>query len=317
MKKHKLYPGITRCYGGRWILRQAAPVVAILCLSLFMSCNSESSTETGGGGNLPTDPPPSPPPVESVIIIDHTCCDITAIPTQAIEDARNSIVIAYGHTSHGSQLVTGMAGLPSFMGSGNYDFNGTGADGALQLRDKPFPYDLGYSSWEPDTRSYLDANPEVNVIIWSWCGQVSNASEAYIDNYLNLMSGLETDYPDVRFVYMTGHLNGWTFGTNLFLRNQQIREFCIANDKILYDFADIESWDPDGNFYADKRATDNCDYDSDGDGECDSNWAIAWQNAHPGQWYACVAAHTQPLNGNLKAYAAWHLWARIAGWDGS
>jgi hypothetical protein len=31
---------------------------------------------------------------------------------------------------------------------------------------------------------------------------------------------------------------------------------------------------------------------------------------------AYAAAHTQPLNANLKAYAAWHLWARLAGWTG-
>jgi hypothetical protein len=29
-----------------------------------------------------------------------------------------------------------------------------------------------------------------------------------------------------------------------------------------------------------------------------------------------VAAHSQPLNGNLKAYSAWWLWARLAGWPG-
>ena len=26
--------------------------------------------------------------------------------------------------------------------------------------------------------------------------------------------------------------------------------------------------------------------------------------------------HTQALNGNLKAYAAWWLWARLGGWNG-
>jgi hypothetical protein len=31
-------------------------------------------------------------------------------------------------------------------------------------------------------------------------------------------------------------------------------------------------------------------------------------------WYECGAAHTQPLNANRKAYAAWALFARLAGW---
>ncbi len=60
------------------------------------------------------------------------------------------------------------------------------------------------------------------------------------------MNQLETDYPDVTFVYMTGHLNGTGPEGNVNTRNNQIRNFCIENHKVLYDFADIESYDPDG-----------------------------------------------------------------------
>ncbi|MCK7468682.1 MAG: hypothetical protein MZU91_11585 [Desulfosudis oleivorans] len=131
------------------------------------------------------------------------------------------------------------------------------------------------------------------------------------------MDGLEDDYPGVRFVYMTGHTDGAAPAGNVPARNQQIRDFCLAHDKILYDFADVESYDPDGDYFGDKLVNDACDYDSNGDGTRDSNWAVIWQNAHPGEWYNCESAHSQPLNANLKAYAAWHLWARLAGWDGN
>lgn len=252
----------------------------------------------------------------SPLIVNHQSTILTDIPRDAIQNAIDNLVIAYGHTSHGSQLVTGMDSLAAFVGDNIYSWSLDGSGGTLEIRDKVLPGDLGYTTWEPDTRAYLNIHPEVNVVIWAWCEQVTYATEAYINEYLADMTALETDYPNVSFVYMTDCLSGGTYGTNPFLRNQQIRDYCVANNKILYDFMDIESYDPDGAFYADLRADDNCDYDSDGDRIVDANWAIDWENANPGAWYDCVAAHTQPLNGNLKAFAAWWLWARLAGWSG-
>lgn len=258
----------------------------------------------------------------AALIIDHTSTALSSIPSAWIAAAKSYLHIAYGHTSHGSQLTTGMTGLAGWKGT-LYAYNTGGSDGALDLRDTPFSgaSDLGNpdrTSWAAATRTYLTTHPEVNVVIWSWCGQVSSATAADITTYLTLMSQLEQEYPGVNFVYMTGHLDGTGLTGNLHLRNEQIREYCRANGKILYDFADIETYNPDGVFFGDKIPNDNCDYDSDGNGSLDKNWAIDWENAHVKgvDWYDCTAAHTQPLNANLKAYAAWWLWARIAGWEG-
>ena len=258
---------------------------------------------------------------DTTMIINHTTSDLMLIPESWIVKARTDLHIAYGHTSHGSQLTTGMSGLVAFKGN-LYRFNSNGTDSALELRDSPFSgaYDLGnpnLTAWASATRTYLNAHPEINAVIWSWCGQVSSATSDDIVTYLDLMNGLESDYPSVKFVYMTGHLDGGGLTGNLHMRNEQIRAYCIANKKILYDFADIESYNPDGAYFGDKIPNDNCDYDSDNNGSRDGNWAIEWQNAHPGQWYSCSAAHSQPLNANLKAYAAWWLWARLAGWNGN
>jgi hypothetical protein len=257
------------------------------------------------------------------IIANHTIAKLNLIPAEWIDSAKAKLHIAYGHTSHGSQLITGMQGLENWKGD-QFAFNDGGSNGALDVDDYAFPgaSDLGNpdrTTWEIATRNYLNdpANIDVNVVIWSWCGQVSSATEADINTYLTLMNGLENDYTNVKFVYMTGHLDGTGVSGNLNQRNEQIRNYCLANEKILYDFNDIESYDPDGNYFLDEDADDNCDYDSDGNGSLDKNWAIDWQNAHliNLDWYDCSAAHSQPLNGNLKAYAAWWLWAKLAGWD--
>jgi hypothetical protein len=260
---------------------------------------------------------------QNPIIANHTIAKFSLLPDEWIDSAKVNLHIAYGHTSHGSQLVTGMEGLVNWKGA-QYAFNEGGSNGALDIDDYAFPgaSDLGNpdrTSWATATRNYLNdpANNDVNVVIWSWCGQVSSATEADINTYLNLMNELENDYQNVKFVYMTGHLDGTGINGNLNVRNEQIRNYCVTNGKILYDFSDIESYDPDGNYYLDKDANDNCDYDSDGNGSLDKNWAIDWQNSHTinVDWYDCSAAHSQPLNGNLKAYAAWWLWAKLAGWN--
>ncbi len=270
------------------------------------------------------------------IIINHNCTKISEIPEQSIQTAKQNLHIAYGHTSHGSQLIDGMNGLIAFMNEKGYtnnlySWNNGGTNGALDLHDYAMGGDAGYfPDWENNTRSYLGVpdsitgrgtgdNSDVNVIIWSWCGQVASQTQSsMINDYLAPMTELEADYPGIKFVYMTGHLDGSGSDGNLHLRNEQIRKYCIDNNKILYDFADIESYDPDGQInYMSLMANDNCDYDSDGNGSLDKNWATEWQSSHVADidWYNCYAAHSQALNGNLKAYGAWWLWASLAGWN--
>jgi len=281
-------------------------VIPILIFFAFMAgCTKDDEPGAGTDGGF---------------IINHASVKLSAIPSPYIDAAKENLHIAYSHTSHGSQLTTGMSGLISFKGP-SYSWNNGGKEGALDIHDYAIDGDLGNpdrTTWAARTRTYLAANPDVNVVMWSWCGQVSTATEADINTYLNLMENLERDFPGVRFVYMTGHLDGTGLTGNLHKRNEQIRKYCRDNNKVLYDFADIECYNPDGTYFGDKMPDDGCNYDTNGDGSRDGNWAIAWQNSHTKgtDWFECTAAHTQPVNANMKAYAAWWLWARLAGWNG-
>lgn len=259
------------------------------------------------------------------IIIDHTCTDLSQIPPYWIEQAKALLRLSYGHTSHGSQPVSGMGVLradPSYGGLYAFNTDGSITPGVLSLRDSYPSGDLGNPdrvTWASLTRDYLNgAGSDRNVVVWSWCGQANTSNPDDIDLYLGLMDGLEQEFPNLTFVYMTGHLVGTGVDGHLNQRNQQIRDFCLANNKVLFDFADIESYDPDGDAYLALNADDNCDYDSDGNGSLDSNWADNWCAAHGGDplCAACGCAHSKPLNCNLKARAFWWMLARLAGWDG-
>jgi len=199
--------------------------------------------------------------------------------------------------------------------SGLYSFDQYGRKKSLALHDHEPEGDLGNPdsvTWALRTRKLLDTGwGDTNIIMWSWCGQVSGAREENINTYLKLMDQLETDYPQVVFIYMTGHLDGTGDQGNLNIRNNQLRDFCIKNNKILFDFADIESYDPDGNYFLDKRADDGCNYTED---VVRKNWADEWCKDHPGERPSNPCAHSKSLNCILKGKAFWWMMARLAGW---
>ncbi|OGD35249.1 MAG: hypothetical protein A2V45_05405 [Candidatus Aminicenantes bacterium RBG_19FT_COMBO_58_17] len=256
--------------------------------------------------------------VQDAIIIDHTCTDLASIPSDWVEQAKERLRVSYGHTSHGSQPITGMAVLmnnPAYAGLYDFTTNGSVVAGKLSIADGTPDGDLGNPdrvTWASRTRDYLNgAGGDRNVVIWSWCGQVSNATTSDIETYLNRMNQLESEFPSVTFVYMTGHLDGSGESGNLHQRNNQIRQHVRNNHKVLYDFADIESYDPDGNDFLNRGANDSCSYSG-------GNWAMEWCGSHSGSplCASCDCAHSHALNCNLKARAFLWLMTRIAGWGG-
>ena len=229
---------------------------------------------------------PTPPPT-GAIIADHNSTQLNRIPAYYIDQAKALLRASYGHTSHGSQVISGMQALednPSY--SHLYDFvtNGAMQTGLLSIADGTPSGDLGNPdrvTWAALTRTYLNGSGATrNLVVWSWCGQAGWASAADINTYLGLMTQLEIDFPNVRFVYMTGHLDGTGPNENLYQRNNQIRDYVRAKNKILFDFADIESYDPAGNYYPDE--SDAC------------GWCSDWCSQHPSDC-ASVARERRPF----------------------
>lgn len=261
---------------------------------------------------------------QGALIIDHTCTDLSQIPPVWI-DAAKALTFHYAHTSHGSQVVSGALNLESLDSFYSIAVRESGTEGLPPVEDPPAfrmydgnppetyiePGDYWDSEAGRNRTRAVAATGNYDYSMWSWCGQVSSASEAYIQAYLAVMSQFETEFPGMRFILMTGHTDGSRETGNLNVRNNQIRAYALANDMVLFDFADIESYDPDGNYYLPLGCNDNGDYDG-------GNWCTQWCAAHPGDPLcdSCSCAHSQSLICNLKGRAFWWMMARLAGWPG-
>jgi hypothetical protein len=72
---------------------------------------------------------------------------------------------------------------------------------------------------------------------------MSSNDSSDVQAYIDSMEVLESRYPDVVLVYITGQLDGTgdASGDNLRASNSMLLEYCKATGKVLFDFEDIDS----------------------------------------------------------------------------
>jgi hypothetical protein len=130
------------------------------------------------------------------------------------------------------------------------------------------------------------------------------------------LESFEAQHSDKVFIYWTSSLSRGIGSSVAESFNNQMRDYTVSNEKILFDVAAILAHDPDGSPCFDNR--DGVPYDNGNNSE---NWPDDGVNLPA----ICQQYTTETDGGHLGSVSAgkirvakafWVLMARIAGWDG-
>ncbi len=275
---------------------------ALILILLTATCSNSNPADPGGGGGSSFSG-----------LIDHSYCELNSIPAEWIDSVQLNIRMHYAHTSHGGQLTTGLDLIESDDSACDVE---TGYSWLPDVTDALCIFDgqegdtyIGPELfWETSdgmnmTRDVLTNNQAINVCMWCWCGQMDYYNESQVQGYIDSMSVLESEFSGVTFVYMTGNAqSSGSEGYNRYLRNQQVREFCENNSKILFDFADLDAW-----WY--NTSTSQWEQNT-------YSWSGSEIPLEHEEFNGDEAGHTTFESCRQKGRAVWWMLALIDGWEG-
>ena len=250
----------------------------------------------------------------AAIIIDHTTTDFSQIPDYWIEQVKQNIKMYYGHTSHGTQITSGLTRIESQYGS---KYSVAIGSGSLPAEAGAFAmFDASTYDWGPDfyptVAGVLSSNPQINVVMYMWCGQPSSGNwQTLLNGYIADMQSLEQQYPNVTFVYATGNAQEQDCAGCLRQQfNEQLRQFARNNNKVLFDFGDLDVW------YNGVQTTYSCPSWCSVYG-CAAGMSLPSESPEWGGGnYNNPCGHALNASCDNKGKAFWWLLARIAGWNG-
>lgn len=294
------------------------PTILLVILVVFVGCDSPVSAPNSDEISNPPATPNDRP-----LIADHTSVQsFDDIPEYWLNRVKEMILHHTGQ-SHGRQIPFGLDLLEA--GDPTYDVDISIADmpadtGALRvIRSQRSQYSSWYELVGPsdywlydegraETQRTLDYHSAegtpVDVSLHTLSYYVNTWTVEDVEFYLHGMSILEDEYPDVIFVYETAMANaGDDTGYNRWLRNERIREFVKQNNKVLFDYGEMDTWSTDG------TEQNTYSYDITGD-------EIPREHPDWGTDPYYDAGHINEEGTVMKAKAMWWLLARLAGWNG-
>lgn len=223
------------------------------------------------------------------LLFDHRHTDLLLDPG-LVHAARDSVRVLFVRLSHGRQITVGLERIADddFAVCLAYDSLSVQTGALCVYNSETLPYDFWLQGGADSVRAMLDDEPRINMFLYEWCTHLNTYGLADVDLYLASMDSLEAEYPGVVFAYSTGTAEEQGgYGFNRYLCNLKIRNHCLIRGKLLYDFADIESW------YLGERAM----YDHEG---------VPVPYLHP-DLFGDDAEHASFLNCEYKAMAFWQM----------